>query len=219
MNRSILAKNLRGDLEKCIRKAREISEKAVRDELIRLGIPNAIAPTYLSDSEKKIRRDLRVYGRQLGDIKNQSDIQSIDLLCEEFAYEHWHRMLFSRFLIENDLLIHPEHGVALSYSELEETAQLANKSPWILAGEWACIMLPQIFRTDHPAFWISLDDNAERQLEALLASLQVSVFTSGDSLGWVYQFWQAKRKDEVNLNEVKIGARELPAVTQLFTEP
>jgi len=35
----------------------------------------------------------------------------------------------------------------------------------------------------------------------------------------VYQFWQAKRKDEINKSEVKIGARELPAVTQLFTEP
>ena len=45
------------------------------------------------------------------------------------------------------------------------------------------------------------------------------VFTASDSLGWVYQFWQAKRKDEVNASEVKIGADELPAVTQLFTEP
>ena len=44
-------------------------------------------------------------------------------------------------------------------------------------------------------------------------------FTASDSLGWVYQFWQAKKKDEVNKSEVKIGARELPAVTQLFTEP
>ena len=40
-----------------------------------------------------------------------------------------------------------------------------------------------------------------------------------DSLGWVYQFWQSRRKDEVNRSGVKIGADELPAVTQLFTEP
>ncbi|NLH79185.1 MAG: N-6 DNA methylase, partial [Acidobacteria bacterium] len=49
--------------------------------------------------------------------------------------------------------------------------------------------------------------------------LPLEVFTASDSLGWVYQFWQAKRKDEINKSEVKIGARELPAVTQLFTEP
>ena len=53
----------------------------------------------------------------------------------------------------------------------------------------------------------------------MLANLPREVFTASDSLGWVYQFWQAKRKDEVNASEVKIGARELPAVTQLFTEP
>jgi hypothetical protein len=44
------------------------------------------------------------------------------------------------------------------------------------------------------------------------------VFEADDSLGWVYQFWQADKKDEVNKSETKIGADELPAVTQLFTE-
>jgi len=34
-----------------------------------------------------------------------------------------------------------------------------------------------------------------------------------------YQFWQSKKKDEVNRSEVKIGADEIAAVTQLFTEP
>jgi hypothetical protein len=59
----------------------------------------------------------------------------------------------------------------------------------------------------------------QRALENLLAVLPSEVFKASDSLGWVYQFWQAKRKDEVNASEVKIGADELPAVTQLFTEP
>ena len=44
------------------------------------------------------------------------------------------------------------------------------------------------------------------------------MFTADDALGWVYQFWQAQRKDEVNASGNKIGAAELPAVTQLFTE-
>ena len=38
-------------------------------------------------------------------------------------------------------------------------------------------------------------------------------------MGWVYQFWQSKKKDDVNRSEVKIGADEIAAVTQLFTEP
>jgi hypothetical protein len=44
------------------------------------------------------------------------------------------------------------------------------------------------------------------------------VFEADDSLGWVYQFWQADNKAAINRSEVKIGPDELPAVTQLFTE-
>ena len=59
----------------------------------------------------------------------------------------------------------------------------------------------------------------QQKLERLVTGLSTEIFTASDSLGWVYQFWQAKKKDEINASEVKIGARELPAVTQLFTEP
>ena len=52
-----------------------------------------------------------------------------------------------------------------------------------------------------------------------MENLPAEVFTATDSLGWVYQFWQSRKKAEVNRSEAKIGADELPAVTQLFTEP
>lgn len=55
-------------------------------------------------------------------------------------------------------------------------------------------------------------------MEKLLADLPPGTFAASDRLGWVYQFWQAKNKDEINASEVNIGAEELPAVTQLFTE-
>ena len=65
------------------------------------------------------------------------------------AYEHWHRMLFARFLAENDLLIHPEMQVGVT---LEECAELAPSEgaadAWELAGRYASRMLPQIFRPD-----------------------------------------------------------------------
>ena len=47
---------------------------------------------------------------------------------------------------------------------------------------------------------------------------QTDTFLASDSLGWTYQFWQAQRKDAVNASGKKIGAAELSAVTQLFTE-
>ena len=76
-----------------------------------------------------------------------------------------------------------------------------------------------MFRPDHPVFEIQLTREHRLKLEGLVEDLPVDVLTATDSLGWVYQFWQTKKKDEVNRSEVKIGADELPAVTQLFTEP
>ena len=66
---------------------------------------------------------------------------------------------------------------------------------------------------------LKLAPEHQRALENRLAGLHPETFQASDSLGWVYQFWQTKRKDQVNASEVKIGADELPAVAQLFTEP
>ena len=90
---------------------------------------------------------------------------------------------------------------------------------WTLAARYAQRMLPQVFRPDHPAFEVRLAREHRLKLERLAESLATDVFTATDSLGWVYQFWQSRKKDEINRSEVKVGERELPVVTQLFTEP
>ena len=79
-------------------------------------------------------------------------------------------------------------------------------------------MLPQIFRAGDPVLDVALPPETRAALEALLEGLPRATFLADDSLGWVYQFWQADRKEAVNRSGVKIGADELPAVTQLFTE-
>ena len=88
-----------------------------------------------------------------------------------------------------------------------------------MAARFAHRTLPQVFRPDHPVFDVQFAREYRLKLEGLVEGLPAEVFTTTDALGWVYQFWQAKKKDEVNRSEVKIGADELPAVTQLFTEP
>jgi len=90
---------------------------------------------------------------------------------------------------------------------------------WELAARYATRMLPALFRPDDPVLSLDLAAEHRTKLESLLAGLATEVFTADDGLGWVYQFWQEERKDAVNKSEVKIGADELPAVTQLFTEP
>jgi hypothetical protein len=79
-------------------------------------------------------------------------------------------------------------------------------------------MLPQIFRSGDPVLEVALPPETRSALEDLMKALPRDVFIADDSLGWVYQYWQADRKEEVNRSEKKIGADELPAVTQLFTE-
>lgn len=217
-----LEKGLRNKLEKTVKEARDVSETAARAALGQLGVGEAEPFKHLTESEKNLRRKLRIHGRQLGDTLNGRKVQTIDRLVEETAYEHWHRMLFARFLAENNLLMYPDPDspIAVSLEECEDlAAEEGARNGWELAARFAARMLPQIFRPDSPIFQLVLPPEHEQRLEQLVAELPPEVFTASDSLGWVYQFWQAKRKDEVNASEVKIGARELPAVTQLFTEP
>lgn len=220
-----LPKPQRTQLEATVKAAREVAEKGARAALAQLAVAEGRAPDYLSDDHKALRRRLRAHGRALGDAKAADDTQGLQHLVWETAYEHWHRMLFARFLAENGLLLW-EPGAAVSLDDCEALVQetdpamnLGAKTQWELAGKLAARMLPQVFKPQSPVFELAFAPEHQRELERLLAALPPEVFQASDSLGWVYQFWQAKRKDEVNASEVKIGADELPAVTQLFTEP
>lgn len=218
-----LPKALRTQLENTIKVARDVAEKAALAALHQLGVGDSKLPEHLDDEGKSLRRRLRAHGRSLGDVKNSDESQDLTHLKWEVAYEHWHRMLFARFLAENHLLLW-ELGAPVTLAECEELAQdpstnLGAKSGWELAGKLAARMLPQVFKPFSPVFELRYSPNEQRDLENLLKALPTETFQASDSLGWVYQFWQAKRKDEVNASEVKIGADELPAVTQLFTEP
>lgn len=217
-----LNKSIRNKLEHVVVEAREITEAAARAALEQLGIGEASPFAHLTQEERALRRKLRAHSRQLGDSRNSRGEQEIYRLIEEVAYEHWHRMLFARFLAENSLLMYPdpENPVPISLEECEDLAsQEGSMNGWELAAHFATRMLPQIFRIESPVFQLVLSPEYHQRLERLMADLPLEVFTASDSLGWVYQFWQTKKKDEINASEVKIGARELPAVTQLFTEP
>lgn len=216
---SPLESSLRSLLKTKVEQAREIAQRAAAQALVAAAVDPGEAPAHLSEDQKDLRRRLRAHGRALGDTQNGAGVQGLDALADEVAYEHWHRMLFARFLAENDLLIHPEHKVPVSLDELRELAQEEFVSPWRLAGQWAARLLPQVFRQDTPVLALTLHPADQKALEDLLEDLPGGVFAASDALGWVYQYWQSARKDEINNSGVKIGAQELPAVTQLFTEP
>ena len=109
--------------------------------------------------------------------------------------------------------------MSVSLDDCEELApSVGLRDAWAVAARFAAKELPEIFRADDPASAVNLPVEDRKPLVQLVTDLPVEVFTANDSLGWCYQFWQAERKDEVNAAGNRIGADELPAVTQLFTE-
>ena len=214
-----LTRDLRRDLEKTVKQARRAAEAGAQKILEQLGVHHHEPYGSMTPEQRALRNRLRAHGRQLGDRRDrQKGTQTIDRLVQECAYEHWHRMLFARFLAETDLLIEPQSGIAITLDECRELAR-EQGSDWLeLASDYAERMLPQIFRSDDPVLAVALPPETRSELEDLLKSLPKDIFIADDSLGWVYQFWQTEKKEEVNRSESKIGADELPAVTQLFTE-
>jgi hypothetical protein len=219
-----LPKPLRTQLENTVKAARDVTEKAGKAALAQLAVAEPKVPDYLDEPQRVLRRKLRAHARAISASSSQNNSVELQALVWEVAYEHWHRMLFARFLAENNLLMW-EPGAAVSLDDCRDMVDnhpdmaMGAKSHWELAGKLAARMLPQVFKPHSPVFELSFAPEHQRELERLLSSLPPEIFQASDSLGWVYQFWQAKRKDEVNASEVKIGADELPAVTQLFTEP
>lgn len=216
-----LPTNLRRDLERAIIEARKAAESGARAALGSLTVGDVKVGSHLDAAGRNLRNRLRAHARQLGDARSTKGEQTINRLVRECAYEHWHRMLFARFLAENDLLIEPQSGVSVSLEDVQELAREQGVKPWPLAASFAQRMLPQIFRTDDPVLAIDLPTETVLRLESLLEGLSPDVFTADDSLGWTYQFWQSAQKDAVN-DRVKSGEKitgeTLPAVTQLFTE-
>ena len=218
---STLATPLRRQLESASKQAHRIADAGARHALEALAVHEPDPYRHMSEEQRLLRRKLRAQARQLGDGESRSKPGAYEIkhLAEKLAYDQWHRILFARFLLENDLLISPEHGVSVSMDDCEELASsLGLKDAWAVAARFAAQELPEIFRSDDPAGAVELSINDRKPLIDLVISLPKEVFTATDSLGWCYQFWQAEKKDEVNASGNKIGADELPSVTQLFTE-
>ena len=99
----VLSRELRAKLEKAVEKARDVAEEGARAALRALYVEEAEAPPTFKAGD--LRNRLRAHARQLGDDWGASGKHGIEHVVAECAYEHWHRMLFARFLAENAVLI------------------------------------------------------------------------------------------------------------------
>jgi hypothetical protein len=215
---------LRKKLEKTVVDARDAAESAARIALERLAVHERAARTNMSEAQRDLRVTLQARARQLGDLLEKAvadaagRLETMPALAAECAYEHWHRLLFARFLAENALLMHPD-GVPVSLAECEEMAPVEGLADgWAVATRYAARMLPQIFRPDDALLQVTLAPESRQKLGGMVGELPAAVFVADDALGWVYQFWQARRKEQVNASGAKIDGKTISAVTQLFTE-
>jgi hypothetical protein len=214
-----LTSQQRGLLSQAVTTARREAEEGAREALEALAVNHHEPFGHMTIDQRALRNALRDHGRQLGDARDSKrGTQAIDRLAHEVAFEHWHRMLFARFLAENGLLIHSDHGVAVSIEDCIDLATEQGQDPWALAASFAQDMLPRIFRKEDPALSVALAINRRTQIEKLLADLPADIFLATDALGWTYQFWQSEKKAEVNARGEAVGADDISAVTQFFTE-
>src|SRR5687767_12135837 len=96
-----LARELRRKLETSVIAARDAAEGAAGAALSVLAVREEKPFAALNAEQRHLRNGLRARARGLGAGSVQT---GLPLLVEEVAYEQWHRMLFARFLAENNLL-------------------------------------------------------------------------------------------------------------------
>jgi hypothetical protein len=216
---SALDPALRNTLENQIIRARDVSETAADAALRALATHEREAYRHHTEPQRALRRALRAKARQLGDSLERHPKNPMPALTRELAYERWHQMLFAAFLAHNHLLIHPTEKVPVTLRDCAELApHEGDPDAWHTATRYASHMLPGIFKPHDPLLQVTFAPEHHQTLERILDDIPPPTYTSDDGLGWVYQFWQTKRKKEVNESGRKIGGADIAPVTQLFTE-
>src|ERR1019366_3462846 len=164
-----LSKAHRRLLENTTAEARLLAESACRAALENLAVHEKDHRPHMADRPelRLLRNHLRARGRALADTRDpRTGVQSIRHLTELAAYEHWHRLLFTRFLTENHLLITDaaNGSVPVTLEECEELApELKARDGFDLACRYASLTLPGVFRRDDSVLDlpIALNDQVE----------------------------------------------------------
>jgi hypothetical protein len=149
-----LSKAHRKLLENTTAAARVLAESACRAALENLAVHEKEYRGHMSVDQRQLRNRLRARGKALGHPRDpRTGTQDIHHLTELAAYEHWHRLLFTRFLTENHLLITDEANGSqpITLEECEELApELKARDGFDLACRFASLTLPGVFRRDDP---------------------------------------------------------------------
>ena len=175
-----LPRDLRRTLETVVKAARDSAELGAADALRRLGVFDARRPGHLTDARNQARLRLRAHAKSLGDRLDGPDGATLSRLTEAAAYVQWHRLLFSRFLVERGLL-RDEAGIALSLADCREEAAMAGTGDeWSVAAAQTARMLPGVFPFDDPAEALTMAPEHAKALRDHLKRLGAAIFQALD---------------------------------------
>ncbi len=190
---------------------RRVAESASLAVLEGLGVFADRRPEHLDDAQAKLRVGLRAKWRQLGGGPRAVGCG----VCVRAVASVVVCPVPRR---EQPVAASGVRGAGVVGGVRGARPELGEPDGWSVAARFAAAILPGIFRLDDPCVRLRLAPEGREPLEEILAGLPAEVFVADDALGWVYQFWQKDKKDEVNASERKIGGADLGPVTQLFTE-
>ena len=147
-----LSTTRRNHLQSITSEARDEATSICRVALENLAVHEGDYRPHMTVDQRLLRNRLRARGKALGDARDErSGRQELKRLAEEAAYEHWHRLLFTRFLAENHLLM-DDDPVNPTPQSLEDCEGLASdfgaKDGFDLACRFAAAILPGVFRKD-----------------------------------------------------------------------
>jgi hypothetical protein len=189
----------------------------------------------------------RVYGLRNSIIENHIKEQGFNTVVEEFAYTWFNRIVAIRFLEVHDYLSHgfrvltsrdgsfePEILKNLPYVEADlkldlsvvEDLKTQNKTEelyrYVLFKQCNALSstLPMLFDEQESYLELLLPANllSEGSVIRKITDIPEEDFKNDvEVIGWLYQFYNSVKKDEVFASKETITKETLPAVTQLFT--
>jgi hypothetical protein len=195
--KTALPREHRRILESTVAQARTQAEDGAAKALKALAVGAKEPQTHATPEQKKLRVQLRAHGRALGDAAASDGMQATAHLVTEIAYEHWHRMLFARFLAESNLLMHPD-GYPVSMADCKEDAATCQATRPAANGKWLgatpALCCPTCSVSIAPCWpWSCLWRPSKRWKPCWPNCLRLC-FKADDSLGWSYEFWQAHKQ-------------------------
>ncbi|MDR1314562.1 MAG: hypothetical protein LBQ12_12950 [Deltaproteobacteria bacterium] len=210
-----------------VRKVRKKTETAVTQSMQGLVESLASGDPGAGHKESELLARIWTHGSQQGDILKDDKLQVLAGVRGEAAYEYWHRMLFTRFLMAKGLMKLPSGDGRLREASLNRQmpqGQGGQTIGWEMAVRLAARMLPQIIRSESPFLRLTISPLFKDQIFSAMEQFPQELFKDIGILGLFYQSWSVGERAGSVLpkdaaGKARTSAEWFRAATQVSTSP